>query len=92
MEDLIKWYNTFTINPEAVGLSKESLKNLTMPIQPLGIPGLNASFAQGIVATGNKNVTNKVRTPPEPMLKHCLARVSRLSFEFPPPACARQVL
>ena len=62
MEDLLKWYNTFTTNPEAVGLSKEALKNLTTPIQPLGIPGVNASFAQGIVATGNKNVTNKVRS------------------------------
>ncbi len=62
MEDLLKWYNTFTTNPEAVGLTKASLKNLTMPIQPLGIPGLNASFGQGIVATGTKNVTNKVRS------------------------------
>ena len=62
MEDLLKWYNTFTTRPETVGLTKESLKNLTRPIQPLGIQGLNASFGQGIVATGNKNVTNKVRS------------------------------
>ena len=61
-EDLLKWYNTFTTHPEVVGLSKEALKNLTTPIQPLGIQGLKASFGQGIVATGNKNVTNKVCT------------------------------
>ena len=60
MEDLLKWYNTFTAHPEVVGLTQESLKNLTMPIQPLGIPGTNVSFAQGIVATGNRNVTHKV--------------------------------
>lgn len=60
IEDLLKWYNTFTAHPEVVGLSKEAMKNLTTPIQPLGMPGLNASFGQGIVATGNKNITNKV--------------------------------
>ncbi len=73
MEDLIKWYNTFTTRPEAVGLSKESLKNLTTPVQPLGIPGLNASFGQGIVATGTKNITNKVRSL---FMQHCLRNYS----------------
>jgi len=61
-EDLLKWYNTFTAHPEVIGLSKEAFNNLTTPLQPIGVPSINASFAQGIAATGNKNVTDKVRS------------------------------
>jgi len=65
-EDLLKWYNTFTAHPEVIGLSKEALNNLTTPLQPIGVPSINASFAQGIAATGNKNLTDKVRSLTHP--------------------------
>ena len=62
-EDLLKWYNTFTAHPEVLGLSHDSLYNLTMATEPTGhlLNGLNASFAQGIGVTGNNNQTDKVR-------------------------------
>ena len=70
IEDLLKWYNTFTAHPEVVGLSKESLKNLTTPWQYIPVQGHgNVSFGQGIIAAGDANVTSRVRVPAVSSLK-----------------------
>ncbi|CAL8462903.1 g2437 [Coccomyxa elongata] len=47
--DLLKWYNTFMTQPDVLGLTKESIADLTEPLIRLPLPGMNVSFAQGIV-------------------------------------------
>jgi len=70
-EDSLKWYNTFKAHPNIHGLSKEALNNLTTPLQPIGVPTINASFAQSVAATGNKNVTDKVCSFIHPGTQFC---------------------
>ena len=74
-EDLLKWYNTFTAHPEVLGLSHDSLYNLTAATEPTGhlLNGLNASFAQGIGVTSNNNQTDKVRNVQSTNLQHAPA-------------------
>ena len=77
IEDLLKWYNTFTAHPEVVGLSKESLKNLTTPWQSIPVQGHgNVSFGQGIVAAGDANMTRRVGTALSSSFKHAQERTS----------------
>ncbi len=49
MHDLLRWYNLVLTQPEVIGLSKQSVVNLTQPLQT--VPGTNASFAQGLVVS-----------------------------------------
>ncbi|BDA48098.1 probable protein flp at N-terminal half [Coccomyxa sp. Obi] len=49
MHDLLRWYNLVLTQPEVIGLSKQSVVNLTEPLQ--AVPGTNASYAQGLVVS-----------------------------------------
>ncbi|CAL8462904.1 g2438 [Coccomyxa elongata] len=49
MHDLLRWYNLVLTQPEVIGLSKQSVVNLTEPLQT--VPGTNASFAQGLMVS-----------------------------------------
>lgn len=49
VHDLLRWYNLVLTQPEIIGLSKQSVVNLTEPLQ--AVPGTNASFAQGLLVS-----------------------------------------
>lgn len=57
--DLLRFYNLIVTQPDVIGLSKDLVANLTEPLQP--IPGLNASFAQGIAVSDGPGKAKRVR-------------------------------